>query len=333
MTTPLLEIEDLTVTAPDPDGGRMDLVAGVSLTLREHEVLCVVGESGSGKSVTMLAALGLLAPGLRVESGRVRHRGEDLLDMPESRWRAIRGRVVSMVFQDPMTSLNPVKRIGAQIARAVRLHQNVSRKEAWDRAVALLESVGVPDAATRAGAYPHQWSGGMRQRAMIAMAIANDPEVLVADEPTTALDVTVQAQVMSVLEKARRATGAAMVLITHDLGLVAQVADRVAIMYSGRIVEQGTVWDIFERPAHPYTQGLLASLLTAEGIGRPARAIEGSPPAPQNRPAGCAFAPRCAHPAKSDACAGEVPTLRDVGDGQIAACHHARLPMEQAAQA
>lgn len=328
----LLEIESLTVVATGADGGPDTVIVDdVSLHVDEHEVLCVVGESGSGKSVTMLAAMGLLAPGLSVRSGAVRYRGEDLLTMAPARLRSLRGRDVAMIFQDPMTALNPVKRVGTQIVRAIRRHRDVGRREARELAVALLDKVGIPQARTRLRAYPHQWSGGMRQRALIAMAMANDPAVLVADEPTTALDVTVQAQVMEVLRLARAETGAAMVMITHDLGLVAEVADRVAIMYAGRIVETGPVHEIFAAPAHPYTKALLASLLTAETIGGQAVAIPGSPPSPQRRPPGCAFAPRCAHPARSAACTSVVPPLQRAAAGRPVACHHADEPWDAVA--
>ncbi|WP_061781967.1 ABC transporter ATP-binding protein [Microbacterium hominis] len=320
----LLSVENLVVGTRDADGREVRLVDGVSFQIAEGEVLCVVGESGSGKSLTMAAVLGLLHAGVEVLSGRVDYRGEDLLAAGERRLRELRGRRLAMVFQDPMTALNPVKRVGAQIARAVRRHgDGVSRAEADRRAAALLSAVGVPDAAARARAYPHQWSGGMRQRAVIAAAIAHDPDLLVADEPTTALDVTIQAQIMQLLAEARQRTGAAMALITHDLGLVAQTADRIVIMYAGRIVESGTVWDLFAAPRHPYTAGLLASLLTSESAAGRAYAIPGSPPQPAARPHGCPFAPRCELPAKSALCTAERPALRLVAPDHASACHHA----------
>ncbi|MFC7926044.1 ABC transporter ATP-binding protein [Microbacterium laevaniformans] len=320
----LLKVEDLVVGTRDDQGREIRLVDGVSFEIAEGEVLCIVGESGSGKSITMAAVLGLLPPGVDVLSGRVEYRGEDLLAASEKRLRELRGRRLAMVFQDPMTALNPVARVGAQIARAVRLHgDGVTRAQADRRAAELLAAVGVPDAAARARAYPHQWSGGMRQRAVIAAAIAHDPDLLVADEPTTALDVTIQAQIMDLLAQARRRTGAAMALITHDLGLVAQTADRIVIMYSGRIVESGTVWDLFDAPRHPYTAGLLASLLTAESSSGRAYAIPGSPPQPAARPAGCPFAPRCELPAKSARCRTDLPPLRVVSPAHDSACHHA----------
>ncbi|WP_051701649.1 ABC transporter ATP-binding protein [Mycetocola saprophilus] len=260
--TPLLEVRDLRIATTAPDGSVRELVHGVSLTVHPGEVLCLVGESGSGKSLTMLAVLGLLPPGVEVTGGQILVDGIDVAGLDDNELRVLRGGRVGMVFQDPMTALNPVKRVGNQVARAVKAHQpTLSTAETRVRAAELLEQVGVRDAAERARAYPHQWSGGMRQRAVIAMAIANNPGLLIADEPTTALDVTVQAQIMRVLAEARRDTGAALVMITHDLGLVAQVADRICIMRSGEIVEEGSVWDIFDRPDHPYTRMLLSSIL------------------------------------------------------------------------
>ncbi|MFZ4842636.1 ABC transporter ATP-binding protein [Mycetocola saprophilus] len=261
--TPLLEVRDLRIATTAPDGSVRELVHGVSLTVHPGEVLCLVGESGSGKSLTMLAVLGLLPPGVEVTGGQILVDGIDVAGLDDNELRVLRGGRVGMVFQDPMTALNPVKRVGNQVARAVKVHQpTLSTAETRVRAAELLEQVGVRDAAERARAYPHQWSGGMRQRAVIAMAIANNPGLLIADEPTTALDVTVQAQIMRVLAEARRDTGAALVMITHDLGLVAQVADRICIMRSGEIVEEGSVWDIFDRPDHPYTRMLLSSILS-----------------------------------------------------------------------
>ncbi|MFD7312138.1 ABC transporter ATP-binding protein [Promicromonospora sp. NPDC059942] len=336
MTTPvLLRVDDLSVGYRDADGAEVRLVDGVGFTVHEGRVLCLVGESGSGKSLTMAAVLGLLPEGLEVFSGTVRFRGQDLLTLPERELRALRGNELAMVFQDPMTALNPVKRVGAQIARAVRAHHpRTPRAQVLARVEELLTEVGVPDPAERARSYPHQWSGGMRQRAVIAMAMANRPALLIADEPTTALDVTIQAQIMDVLADARATSGAAMVLITHDLGLVAQVADEICIMYAGRIVERGTVWTVFDEARHPYTAGLLGSLLSAERAGSRAYAIPGSPPAPTRRPPGCAFATRCELPARSELCGTTRPELRPAADGGAgdtgghdvtheSACHHA----------
>ncbi len=319
----LLRVDDLVVGTRGP-AGVDHLVDGVSFTVHEGEVLCLVGESGSGKSLTMAAVQGLLPAGVEVLSGSVTYRDRDLLAMSDRDLRGLRGSELAMVFQDPMTALNPVKRVGAQIGRAVALHgRGMSAAAVHERVVALLRSVGVTDPEQRARAYPHQWSGGMRQRAVIAMAIANDPHLLIADEPTTALDVTIQAQIMTLLADARTRTGAAMVLITHDLGLVAQTADQICIMYSGRIVERGSVWDVFDGPRHPYTAGLLASLLSADRRSGRAYAIPGSPPAPQNRPAGCPFAPRCELPAKSAACSTTRPDLVRVTPSRASACLHA----------
>ncbi|MFC6011566.1 ABC transporter ATP-binding protein [Nocardia lasii] len=315
----LLEITDLTVGYETAAGERVVLVDSVSLRLDEGEVLCLVGESGSGKSVTMLAVLGLLPPSLTIFSGSVRFRGRELVGTDDETLRRLRGAELGMVFQDPMTTLNPVRRVGTQIGRALAVHQRLDAKARKRRVVELLASVGIPQPAERARAYPHQWSGGMRQRAVIAMAMANDPAVLIADEPTTALDVTIQAQLMEVLAQARARSGAAMVLITHDLGLVAQYADRVAIMYAGRVVETGSVWQIFDDATHPYTRGLQSSLLGHAGAGR-AYAIPGSPPSPTQRPAGCGFAPRCEFAGKTTECATAAPPLVAFGDGRGLAC-------------
>ncbi|MGW8483173.1 ABC transporter ATP-binding protein [Microbacterium sp. NPDC055903] len=289
----VLRITDLVVKAETATGD-VTLVDGVSLDVSEGEVLSLVGESGSGKSITMLAVMGLLPPGAWVDSGSIVFRGTELTGLGDRELNRIRGGELAMVFQDPMTTLNPVRRIGAQLAEGIRLHdRGMTRAGARDRVVELLDSVGIPDPAAKAKDYPHQWSGGMRQRALIAGAMAHDPALLIADEPTTALDVTIQAQVMKVLAASRAASGAAMILITHDLGLVAQVADRVAVMYSGRIVELQDVYGIFESPRHPYTAGLLASVLSLEDDGGSAYAIPGQPPTPATRGEGCAFQPRC----------------------------------------
>lgn len=320
MTAPLLEVEGLKVGFGTGDE-LVEIVEDVSFRLAAGETLCIVGESGSGKSVTALAVLGLLPPPLRLLEGSIRFRGQELVDLDERDMRRIRGNDIAMVFQDPMTSLNPVKRVGDQIARAIEVHHPTrSKTEVRQQVRDILGRVGIKDVDERIRAYPHQWSGGMRQRAVIGMATANDPDVLLADEPTTALDVTVQAQVVATLSAQREATGAAMVMITHDLGLVAQVADSVAVMYAGRLVEQGSVWDVFDAPRHPYTRGLLDSLLTADRLGQRAYAIPGSPPAPQARPSGCPFAPRCESPLKEAACTTARPPLVRVGDGHLTAC-------------
>jgi oligopeptide/dipeptide ABC transporter ATP-binding protein len=287
-----------------------------------EEVVGIVGESGSGKSVTMMAVMGLL-PRTATVKGSVRFRGEEILGLPDKQLRRYRGRKLAMIFQDPLTSLNPVFTVGAQIAEAIRVHNDVKRSAAMERAVELLDLVGIPNAAKRARQYPHEFSGGMRQRAMIAMSIANDPDVLIADEPTTALDVTIQAQILDVLERAQQAVSSAIVLITHDLGVVAGVADRVMVMYAGRAVEQGLVDDVFLRPRHPYTLGLLESLprLDAEGQER-LTPIVGAPPSLLHPPTGCPFHPRCRF--VREMCSEVIPELRFVGGlGQRSACHYA----------
>ncbi|WP_309127822.1 ABC transporter ATP-binding protein [Microbacterium sp.] len=318
---PMLEVENLVITTHDPSGAPVRLVDGISFTVDEGEVVGIVGESGSGKSLTVLAIMGLLPVGLEVTEGSIRWRGQELIGMTDRELRRRRGRDFGMIFQDPMTALNPIRRIGSQLAEAVRLHQNVSRSAARERVHALLGRVGVPDPVRRARAYPHEWSGGMRQRAVIAMAMANDPALLIADEPTTALDVTVQAQVMQTLAKAREELSSALVLITHDLALAAQNASRMIIMYSGRIVESGTVREIFLHPTHPYTQGLLRSLLS-EGDER-AYAIPGNPPSPRLRPPGCAFAPRCELSAGRSECTQSRPLLQLRPNESRSACHFA----------
>ncbi len=321
MTT-LLEVEDLHVSFPTPDG-LVQAVRGVSFAVAEGEVLGVVGESGSGKSVTMLAAMGLLPRTAQV-SGSIRYRGDELVGRPEREMRPLRGGKLAMIFQDPMTSLNPVLTVGFQIAEAVETHRpGTSRREAMARAAELLDLVGMPNAAGRSRQYPHEFSGGMRQRAMIAMAIANDPDVLIADEPTTALDVTVQAQILEVLHTVQEATRSAIVLITHDLGMVAGMADRITVMYAGRVAETGGVFDVFAHPRHPYTLGLLGSLPRLDDMGAEELVpIPGSPPSLVNPPAGCAFHPRCRF--AQAICREETPPLRPIeGTGQCASCHFA----------
>ncbi len=307
MSEPLLSVRDLRVGFAT-EGGRLQAVGGVSFDLAAGEVLAIVGESGSGKSVTAQTILGLTrSPNARIE-GSVRLGGRELVEASDRELQEVRGAEVAMVFQDPMTSLNPVYRVGDQIVEAIRAHRDdVSRDEAWQRVVELLDSVGIPDAAQRARDYPHEFSGGMRQRAMIAMALAMAPKVLIADEPTTALDVTIQAQILRLLERLNRERGLATILITHDLGVVAEVADRVLVMYAGRVVEEGTLDQIFYDPQHPYTWGLLGSL-TRIDRPRPHRLpqIGGAPPSLLDLPQGCAFQPRCPH--AFDRCA-ELPEL------------------------
>jgi oligopeptide/dipeptide ABC transporter ATP-binding protein len=292
----LLSVENLRVGFAT-EGGRLQAVDGVSFDLAAGEVLAIVGESGSGKSVTAQTILGLTRSPNATLEGSVRLGDSELLDAGEEELRRVRGERIGMVFQDPMTSFNPVYRIGAQISEAIRAHRDeVSKTEARGRAIELLESVGIPNADRRVDDYPHEFSGGMRQRAMIAMALALEPEVLIADEPTTALDVTIQAQILRLLEDLNRQRNLATILITHDLGVVAEVADRVMVMYAGRVVEEGSLDKIFYDPQHPYTWGLLGSLSRIDQP-RPQRLpqISGAPPSLISLPEGCAFRPRCPH--------------------------------------
>ncbi|WP_433261073.1 dipeptide ABC transporter ATP-binding protein [Actinosynnema sp. CS-041913] len=318
-TAEVLGIRDLTVAFPD-EQGQVSAVRGVSWSLRAGEVLGVVGESGCGKSATALAVMGLLPPGARV-GGSVRFRDRELVGLRDDEMASVRGRSVAMVFQDPLSALNPVYSVGFQVAEAVRAHHpRLGREQAVERAIALLELVGIPNARDRAGDYPHEFSGGMRQRVVIAIAMADDPDVIIADEPTTALDVTIQAQVLDALRTAREQTGAATMLITHDLGVVAGQADRVVVMYAGKVVESGTVEEVFYSPRMPYTLGLLGSLPRLDGR-EDARLtpIAGTPP-PLDRPiTGCAFAPRC--PLARDLCRTEEPALAPVDGEHLAACH------------
>jgi peptide/nickel transport system ATP-binding protein/oligopeptide transport system ATP-binding protein len=304
---PLLSVRDLRVGFVT-EGGSVQAVDGVSFDLAPGEVLAIVGESGSGKSVTAQTMLGLTrSPNARIE-GSVTLGGTELLEASEAELRGVRGERIGMVFQDPMTSFNPVYRVGHQIVEAIRAHRGETRKEeARDRAIEMLDAVGIPNAARRVDDYPHEFSGGMRQRAMIAMALALEPDVLIADEPTTALDVTVQAQILALLRRLNEERGLATILITHDLGVVAEIADRVLVMYAGRVVEQGALEDIFYDPQHPYTWGLLGSL-TRLDRPRPERLpqISGAPPSLLDLPSGCAFRPRCPH--EFDKCR-ELPGL------------------------
>ena len=300
----LLEVKNLQTHFPTR-AGIVKAVNDVSFHLDAGELLGLVGESGCGKSITALSIMRLIAPPGKIVGGEIWFKGanysqaENLLKVSDERMRAIRGDDISMIFQDPMTSLNPVYTVGEQIAEALRLHRGLSRKDAYKAAVEAMKEVAIPDPARRVDNYPHQLSGGMRQRIMIAMALACDPELLIADEPTTALDVTIQAQILELLNNLRQTRKLAVLLITHDLGVVAEVADRVAVMYTGRIVEEASVEEIFENPRHPYTQGLLRSVpkLTMEGVTKHERleTIEGIVPSPTNLPPGCHFAPRCPH--------------------------------------
>jgi oligopeptide/dipeptide ABC transporter ATP-binding protein len=291
----LLEVTDLAVSFAT-DEGIVQAVDGVSLSIEPGEVVAIVGESGSGKSVTALTIMGLTrSPNARFD-GQIEFDGKDLLQASDEELRKVRGARIAMVFQDPMTSLNPVLRVGHQIAEQIQAHEDVPDEEAEARAVELLDRVGIPRAQDRVRNYPHEFSGGMRQRVMIAMALSCSPEILIADEPTTALDVTIQAQILERLRELREAENAGVILVTHDLGVVADIADRVLVMYAGRIVEQGTLDEIFYDPQHPYTWGLLGSI-TRLDVKRPERlpAISGAPPSLADRPEGCHFRPRCPH--------------------------------------
>jgi oligopeptide/dipeptide ABC transporter ATP-binding protein len=335
VNTPALQIEGLEVDFPTKEG-TVHAVRGLDFTLAPGEVLGIVGESGSGKSATALAAMGLLPRGAKVR-GSVRFNGDEILGLKEKQLARLRGTGLAMIFQDPMTSLNPVYTVGWQITEAILAHQEVSKDAARARAVELLAKVGIPDPDRRVDDYPHQFSGGMRQRAVIAIAMANDPDVILADEPTTALDVTVQAQVLDSLRTAMADTGAALLLITHDLGVIAGLADRVLVMYAGRPVEVGSAEDIFYAPSMPYTLGLLASLPRVDGHSDRLRQIPGSPPSTLGEKTGCPFAPRC--PLASDLCWTNEPDLvvvppADGGNGERhpiehfssdhrAACHFA----------
>jgi len=325
MSEPLLQVENLKVQFTTRDGV-VHAVDGVDFTVDRGKVLGIVGESGSGKSVTALTLLGLTRGPSASFSGSIRYRGKSLLDLSEREFRTIRGNRVAMIFQDPMTSLNPVFRIGAQISEAIVVHEDVSRREARRRAVDLLGAVGIPEPERRVDDYPHEFSGGMRQRAMIAMALACTPDVLIADEPTTALDVTIQAQIIELIDRLKDEFNSAVILITHDLGVVADIADEILVMYAGRIVERGSTRQLFYDPQHPYTWGLLGSIPRLDRP-KPERlpSITGTPPSLIELPAGCTFRPRCPH--AFDPC-GEEPPLANRTDtpGHLDRCW---LPVEE----
>ncbi len=326
----VLKIENLHVSF-DTYAGEVHAVRGVSLHVGEGEVLAIVGESGCGKSVTAQTIMKLNPmPPARIKEGSIDLCGEDIVAANEKKMQDIRGRLVSMIFQDPMTCLNPTMKVGKQLTEAICQHRKLSKDEAKKEAVRLLEMVQIPNAAERAEQYPHEFSGGMGQRAMIAMAMSCEPKLLIADEPTTALDVTIQAQIMQLMAKVREETGTAIILITHDLGVVANLADRVAVMYAGKIVETGTAEDIFYRPKHPYTQALLKSLPTVE-TSREEKlvSIAGTPPDLFMPPKGCEFASRCEHCMK--VCKKHVPPTYEVGAGHKAACWrlHPACPVQR----
>jgi oligopeptide/dipeptide ABC transporter ATP-binding protein len=314
---PLLDIRDLAIDVTSP-AGPARAVDGISLSVEAGRVLALVGESGCGKSLTALATLGLLPEAARVAGGEIRYRGRNVLAFSRREWRRFRGAEAGMIFQEPMSALNPVMRAGDQVAEAILAHERVSSREARRRAIELLASVGIPDAARRAEAFPHELSGGMKQRVVIAIALAASPSLLVADEPTTALDVTVQAQVLDLLSRLCRERGLAILLITHNLGVVGEVADEVAVMYMGRIVERAPVEELFAAPLHPYTRGLFDSLPQLGRRKERLAAIPGNVPPPHERPSGCAFRTRCA--IAEGACAREDQRLAPRARGRLAAC-------------
>jgi len=320
----MLTIKDLVVDFKTR-AGNARVLNHVSLELMSGEILGIVGESGCGKSMTALSVMGLVpSPPGKVTGGSISLEGEELLTASKSRMREVRGGVISMIFQEPMTSLNPVFKVGAQIAEAVLLHEDVSKAEAWDRAVEMLTKVGIPEPALRANAYPHELSGGMRQRVMIAMALSCHPRVLIADEPTTALDVTVQAQIFDLLKDLQKETGTAIIMITHDMGAIAELADRVAVMYAGHIIETGRTNDILSNPQHPYTRGLIACVPHLEdnpSDDRPYLSeIKGVVPSLTELGKGCAFADRCAY--KTTKCEEQQPIIEPVADGHSVACYN-----------
>ncbi len=321
--TAVLDIDDLNIRFSTPEG-TVNAVNGLSLSVSAGESVGIVGESGSGKSQVFLSTMGLLAKNGRAK-GSTRFHGEELLGLKADRLNAIRGVRMAMIFQDPMTSLNPYLRISRQMTEVLMEHKGLSRAEARSRSIRMLERVGIPEAAKRVDMYPHEFSGGMRQRVMIAMALLCEPDLIIADEPTTALDVTIQAQILDLLSELRGDTNSAVVLITHDLGVVAGLCDRVVVMYAGRVVETGLVRDIFYSPRHPYTVGLLESIPRLEGDGEGGaehprlKAIDGQPPNLQSEIAGCAFAPRC--PRVEERCQQERPDLIGLDNGHACACH------------
>ncbi|WP_312720430.1 ABC transporter ATP-binding protein [Mobilicoccus sp.] len=318
----LLEVDDLHVEFHTEEGVA-HAINGVNFDLRAGETLAILGESGSGKSVTAQAIMGILdMPPARIPKGEIRYCGQNLLTMPEDQRRRTRGPEISMIFQDALSSLNPVFPVGWQIAEMFRKHRGTNKSDAQANAIRLMERVQIPGAKDRVKAYPHQFSGGMRQRIMIAMAIALDPAVLIADEPTTALDVTVQAQIMNLLAELQEERQMGLILITHDLGVVADVADRIAVMYAGRIMERADVYELYAKPAHPYTLGLLESIPRLDQKGQELAAIGGLPPNLLRLPQGCEFHPRCRF--AQDVCRADRPELREVAPGRLSACHFAQ---------
>jgi peptide/nickel transport system ATP-binding protein len=317
----LLEVKNLQTQFPTR-AGIVKAVNDVSFSLKEGELLGLVGESGCGKSITALSVMRLISNPGKIVGGSITFKGEELTTASDERMRQLRGNDIAMIFQDPMTSLNPVYTVGEQIAEAIRLHRKLDKAKAWESAIEAMKEVSIPDAARRAKDYPHQLSGGMRQRIMIAMALACDPELLIADEPTTALDVTIQAQILELLHELRTTRKLAVLLITHDLGVVAEVADRVCVMYTGKIVEESPVDEIFANPKHPYTQGLLRSVPKMRAVGETKeqrlQTIDGTVPSPTKLPAGCHFAPRCSQK-KAECEVGEI-ALRELSESVKVRC-------------
>ena len=320
MTGPLLEVEALVTTFPGEDRTRVPVVDGVHFRLERGEVLALVGESGCGKSLTALSLMRLVPKPGRIEPGsRIVFDGLDVLSLPVTQMRSVRGAEIAMIFQEPMTALNPVQRVGAQVIEAIRLHEKVSVAEARRRVVELFERVGIPDPAQRFSSYPHQLSGGLKQRVMIAMAVSMRPKLLIADEPTTALDVTVQAQILELLRDLGRDLGTSILLITHDLGVVNELADRVAVMYAGKIVERGTRPEIYRDARHPYTRGLLASIPARAEPGSRLDEIPGVVPSPSEWPRGCRFSTRC--PRVFEPCGDQIPVATHFSQEHSASCH------------
>ena len=321
MTDPILEVKDLRTYFHTRDGV-VKAVDGVSFSVARGEVLGLVGESGCGKSVTSLSIMGLVPPPGRIESGEVIFEGRDLLKLPRRALQKLRGEAISMIFQQPQSALNPVARVQAQISEVYEIHEKVNREVGISRAIDMLRRVGIPDAPERAKAFPHEFSGGMAQRVMIAMALACEPDLLIADEPTTALDVTIQAQILDLMRDLERDSDTATVLITHDLGIVAEMADRVAVMYAGEIVEEAPVETLFQDPKHPYTQGLLSSVPVLGEVKSRLETIKGTVPNLMNLPIGCRFADRCKARVEHELtiCTEEKPDLFDTGDGHTARC-------------
>ncbi len=314
----LLAVKNLRTSFSTADGV-VHAVDNISFNVRRGETLALVGESGCGKSVTAMSIMRLVAPPGKITGGEIRFKGRNLMELPEKEMRHVRGSDIAMVFQEPMTSLNPVFKVGNQVAEAIRVHRKVSKQDAWKRAGEMLELVAIPDPIKRLDDYPHQLSGGMRQRVMIAMALSCDPELLIADEPTTALDVTIQAQIMELLASLQKRLGLSVLLITHDLGVVAEFCERVIVMYTGRIVEEAPVRELFANPAHPYTRGLLKSLPSVAVNGTRLPTIEGMVPSLTALPSGCKFNPRC--PEVMPICLGNEPARIVVGEGHDARCY------------